>query len=207
MDKKGKMLTAGGIFFLANALLTGCDSSVDTGRQPSSSGRQGDWESDNAMAARSAGVITEVREVAPNEYRIVKEYPSNVVGVIAQKLDGSLEVISSEKLKDLLAHSGESPPFGLGAVLAGGLVGYMMGKNTGLSQSVYADQSLYLQSLSNRELIDKRRKEQEQYAGRTGGYRGGYHVYPGTGRPPETAGARKTGFFSRFASLFHSSGS
>jgi hypothetical protein len=210
MDKKGRMLTVGGIFFLANGLMAGCDPSVDKGPQPSSSGRQGDWESDNAVMSRSTGVITEVQEVAPGQYRIVKEYPSNVTGVISQKLDGSLEVISPEKLNDLLQHSGESSPYGLGAVLAGGLVGYMMGKNTGLNQSVYANQDLYRQSLTNRELIDQRRKEQEQQYGGRSGYRGGINMNRPVGRPDpsgQTVGTRKTGFFSRFASHFHGLGS
>ena len=203
MDKKGRMLTAGGIFFLANALLAGCDSSTDG--QPTASGRQGDWGSDNAVADRAAGVMTEVREVAPGQYRIMKEYPSTVTGVVAQKMDGSLEIIPAEKVQTLMQGASGGDGFALGAVLAGGLAGYMVGKNTAPSPTVYADQDLYRQSLANRELIDKRRQEREQYTGGSG-YRSGGRVYSGSARPgaPHEAGTvRKTGFFSRFASVFH----
>ncbi len=207
MEKKGRMLTAGGIFFLANALLAGCDSPGD-GTGPTG---QGDWGSQNAMAERSTGVICEVAEVTPGQYRIVKEYPSNVVGVVAQKLDGSLEIVSEARLRELFDSPTEGSGYGLGGVLAGGLVGYLMGRNSGPNPSVYANDQLFRQSLQNRELIDRRRKEEAQYAARSGGRVGsGLRFYTGTGRPPgpqqQATATRKTGFFSRFTSGLHATG-
>jgi hypothetical protein len=208
MDKKGRMLTAGGIFFLANALLAGCDSPGDGSGV--TGGSQGDWGSENAMAERSTGVICEVAEVAPGRFRIVKEYPSNVVGVVAQRLDGSLEVVSEARLRELFDSPTEGSGYGLGGVLAGGLVGYLMGRNTGPNPSVYASQELYRQSVQNREVVDKRRREEEQYAARTGTRQSGLRFYTGSGRPPaaqkQTVGGRTTGFFSHFTSSFHVTG-
>ena len=202
MDRDNKMLTIGGIFFLANTLLLGCDTSTDTDIQKPPQ-QQSDWESSNTMAQRKAGVITEVKEVSPGEYRIINEYPSTTTGVVVQKLDGSQEIIPQEKVRSLVEGTRSTTGFGLGTVLASGLLGYMMGKNTSVSPLVYANENIYKQRFRNRELIDERKKEEEkQYAGRTGVYRGWTNWWFGrsshTSKSSSSSG-KKTGFFSGFS--------
>lgn len=195
-EKAGRLM-AGGIFFLANALLTGCD-------QPAPAPKSGQYEEgENVMARKDAGVMTELQEVAPGQYRIIREYPSSRTGVVVNKLDGTKEDMPYDKVQNTMQNAGNEGGFGLGTVLASGLLGYMMGKNTSLNPYVYRDSNLYSQSLANREVLTERIREEErrngQWNARSYWYgRSGYtRVGPGTAVATSAAPAGKTGFFSR----------
>ena len=164
------------------------------------------------MVQRQSGVMTMVEEIAPGDFRIVKEYPSKTTGVVVKHLDGTQEVIPEEKVPAVMEQAKTEKGMGLGSVLTAGLMGYMMGRNSSLSPYAYKDDNLYKQSLLNRELIYKQHEEEDRRRGYTGGYWSGGRYY-GSSRPaagdnigrPAT-GAAKTGFFSRLGSSFRSLG-
>jgi hypothetical protein len=111
----------------------------------------------------------------------------------------------------LLEQERSEKGMGLGSVLSAGLLGYMMGRNSSLSPYVYKDDNLYKQSLMNRELIYKQQEEQDKRRGYSGYWAGGRY-YSSTRNPAidtvqrGATGSTKSGFFSRLASSFRSSG-
>lgn len=198
-QKAGRIM-AGGIFFLANSLLVSCD-------EPVTSPTPGQYdEGGNVMARKDAGVMTELQEVSPGQYRIIKEYPSSRTGVIVNKLDGTKEDMPYDKVQSSMQNAGHEGGFGMGTVLASGLLGYMMGKTTSLNPYVYRDNNLYSQSLANRDVLTERIREEErrdsQWNARSYWYgRGGYtRPMSGTSVSPSSPQAGKTGFFSRMMS-------
>lgn len=197
-EKAGRIM-AGGIFFLANTLLAGCD-------QPAPAPKTGQYEEgENVMARKDAGVMTELQEVSPGQYRITREYPSSRTGVVVNKLDGTREDMPYEKVQSCMQNAGREGGFGVGTVLASGLLGYMMGMTTNLNPYVYRDNSLYSQSLANREVLAERIREEErkgnQWNARSYWYgRSGYTRAPGPTVSSSSAPAGKTGFFSRMMS-------
>lgn len=194
-EKAGRLM-AGGIFFLANALLAGCD-------EPPPAPKAGQYEEgENVMARKDAGVMTELQEISPGEYRIAREYPSSRTGVVVNKMDGTKEDMPYDKVQNCMQNAGHEGGFGVGTVLASGLLGYMMGKNTSLNPYVYRDSNLYNQSLANREVLTERIREEERRSGqwnsRSYWYgRSGYTRAPGSTVSSSSARTGKTGFFSR----------
>lgn len=197
----------GGIFFLANSLLIGCESADDVtlGTPGSYSGDSG-----NVTAQRQSGVMTMIEEVGSGDFRIVKEYPSKVTGVVVKKLDGTEETIPEEKISPVMDQAKNEKGMGVGSVLAAGLVGYLMGRNSSLGPYVYKDDSLYQQSLVNRQLLYKQQEEEDKRRGYSGYWSGGryysYHGRYGDQHGRSSTGAAKTGFFSRLSSSFRSLG-
>ncbi len=184
---------------MANTLLAGCD-------QPAPAPKTGQYEEgENVMARKDAGVMTELQEVSPGQYRITREYPSSRTGVVVNKLDGTREDMPYEKVQSCMQNAGREGGFGVGTVLASGLLGYMMGMTTNLNPYVYRDNSLYSQSLANREVLAERIREEErkgnQWNARSYWYgRSGYTRAPGPTVSSSSAPAGKTGFFSRMMS-------
>jgi hypothetical protein len=205
----------GGIFFLANTLLIGCESEAPP-KLYKNPGSYSEREIENTMASKPAGIMTELEQVGPKEYRISKENPSSTTGVIVHKMDGSQEVIPQDRISSLMDQSGNDGGYGMGTVLASGLLGYMMGRNAGLNPYVYKDDTLFFQSIANRELIERRIKEEEKqrpgwsgrsyYFGSGRRYDGGDHSLR-TSSGSITSGTTKSGFFSRFTSSIRSFGS
>jgi hypothetical protein len=208
-----KKIVVGGVFFLAQTLLSGCDSGPEP-KAIKNPGTHAEWEIENDMADKPAGVMTEVAEVAPESFRIVNEYPSRTTGVVVSRLNGLRETIPAENIEALMGPPGQQPGgYGLGSVLASGLAGYMMGRNTSLNPAVYRNSDLYAQSLANRELIERRLKEEEDkrpgWSGRSYyyGYGGRYDGRDHTLRNPDGSTrtvAARTGFFTRFTSSMRS---
>jgi hypothetical protein len=198
-QKAGRIM-AGGIFFLANSLLAGCDEA------PTPSGPQQYEEGENVMARKDAGVMTELQEVSPGQYRIIKEYPSSRTGVVVNKLDGTREDMPYDKVQSSMENAGREGGFGVGTVLASGLLGYMMGKTTSLNPYVYRDNNLYSQSLANRDVLTERIREEErrnsQWNARSYWYgRSGFsRPMSGTSVSRSSPQAGRTGFFSRMMS-------
>jgi hypothetical protein len=202
----GKVMI-GGIFFLANSLIIGCDSADD----PLSQSRTRSFGDDagSQAAYQQNGVMTMVEEVTPGDFRIEKEYPSKTTGVVVKRLNGTQEIIPEEKLPAIMNQEKTEKGMGLGSVLAAGLVGYMMGKNSALSPYVYKDDNLYKQSLANRQLLYQKQEEEDKRRGYTGGYWSGGR-YHNPSRPADggqqvgrtSTGSAKTGFFSRLGSSF-----
>jgi hypothetical protein len=211
-SKTSRKILVGGVFFLAHTLLAGCDEAPEP-RALKNPGSYAEWEIENDMADKPAGVMTEVEEVAPNHFRITNEYPSRATGVIVNRLNGTRETIPAERVESVIGPPGQPQGFGLGPVLASGLMGYMMGRNTSLNPAVYKNHDLYSQSLANRELVERRIREEETrrpgWSGRSYYFGSGrrYDNRDHTLRSPDGAihTARvKTGFFSRFSSSMSS---
>lgn len=212
-SKASKKIIVGGVFFLAQTLLAGCDQGPEP-KVLKNPGTYAEWEIENDMANKPAGVMTEVEEIASNSYRIVNEYPSRTTGVVINRMSGLRETIPAENIEPVIGPPGQQQQgFGLGPVLASGLIGYMMGRNTSLNPSVYKNSDLYSQSLANRELIERRIREEEEkrpgWSGRS--YYYGYgqrydsrdHTLRHTDGSVRTAKSN-TGFFSRFTSSMQS---
>jgi hypothetical protein len=215
---KNKRIAMGGIFFLAQLLLAGCDSEPEPIAYKNA-GQYPDWEIENSMVQKPAGVMTELGEFSPNSFRIVREYPSSTTGVVINRLNGSKEVVPQDRLEGIMAgSSSDSNIYSLGTVLTGGLLGYMMGRGAGLSPHVYQNQDLYIQSLANRSLIENRIKEEEEkrtgwsgrsyYFGTGGRYDGRDHYLKSSSRTSlvTRSASGTTGFFSHFSSGKGSSG-
>ncbi len=203
---------AGGVFFLANMLLVSCDSDSPS-RVYKNPGSYKEQDIERSMAEKPAGVMTELEQVGPKEYRISKEYPSSTTGVIVHKTDGTQEIIPQERLSGLMEQSASDGGFGVGSVLTSGLLGYMMGRNTAMNPFMYKDQGLFHQSMANRALVEQRIREEEErrpgWSGRSYYFGGGrrydgkdYSLRTTSGRL--TSGTAKTGFFSRFTSSMRS---
>lgn len=208
-----KKIIVGGVFFLAQTLLAGCD----LGPEPKAlknPGTYADWDIENDMADKPAGVMTEVEEIAPDSFRIVNEYPSRTTGVVVNRMNGRRETIPADNIESVIGPPGQQQTgFSLGPVLASGLLGYMMGRNTSLNPAVYRNNELYAQSFANRELIERRIKEEEGkrpgWSGRSYyyGYGRRYDNQDHTLRKPDGSmqtSKAKTGFFSRFSSSMRS---
>jgi hypothetical protein len=211
--KASRKIIVGGVFFLAQTLLAGCDQGPEP-KALKNPGTYAEWEVENDMADKPAGVMTEVEEIAPDSFRIVNEYPSRTTGVVVNRMNGLRETIPAENIESVIGPTGQQQQgFGLGPVLASGLMGYMMGRNTSLNPGVYKNNDLYSQSLASRELIEQRIREEEEkrpgWSGRS--YYYGYgrrydnrdHTLRTTDGSVRTAKA-KTGFFSRFTSSMRS---
>jgi len=198
----------GGIFFLANSLILGCDSADDAAMQ--STTRSFGDDAGSHTAYQRSGVMTMVEEVSPGDFRIEKEYPSGTTGVVVRHLDGRKEIIPEEKIPAVMEQEKNEKGMGLGSVLAAGMVGYMMGKNSALGPSVYKDDNLYRQSLANRQLFYLEQEKEDKRRGFTGGYWSGGRYY-NPSRPAggggqhvgqTSTGSAKTGFFSRLGNSF-----
>lgn len=201
----GKIII-GGIFFLAHGLIIGCDTADD---QTLQGGTRSFGDDATSQAAYQQGVMTMVEEVAPGDYRIEQEYPSKQTGVVVKHLNGAKEIIPEEKIPSILEQEKTEKGMGLGSVLAAGLLGYMMGKNSQLSPYIYKNENLYRQSLANRQLLYMQQEEEDKRRGYTGGYWSGGRYYnpsrPSSGGRAfgrSSTGAAKTGFFSRLGSGF-----
>jgi hypothetical protein len=212
MDKKVTgWVIVGGIFFLANILLERCGQEPDTSMPSNQSSTFSGTELENVMAQRSMGVMTMVQEVGPDDYKIVKEYPSRTTGVVVTKMAGSKQIIPEDKVAGVMDQAKSEKGFGLGTVLSAGLLGYMMGHNSSLSPYAYKDDSLYKQSLVNRDLIYRQQEEEDKRRGYSGYWNGGRYYSSSRTSPVNSvkstsSGSTKTGFFSRLASSFRSSG-
>jgi hypothetical protein len=203
----GKIII-GGIFFLANSLIIGCDSADD---QAVTGGTRSFGDDSGSHASyRQSGVMTMIEETSPGEYRIEKEYPSRQTGVVVKHLNGTREVIPEEKIPTIMDQEKTETGMGLGSVLGAGLVGYMMGKNSALSPYVYKDENLYRQSLVNRQLLYREQEEEDKRRGYTGYWSGGRYYSSSrssSGRQQvgrSGTGSAKRGFFSRLGGGFRS---
>ena len=64
------------------------------------------YEDSNVMAVKDAGVMTELQEIAPDEYRIVNEYPSSRTGVVVNRLNGTKENMTEEQVQNATCKGG-----------------------------------------------------------------------------------------------------
>jgi hypothetical protein len=92
------------------------------------------------------GVITEVEEVSPNQFKITDEQvvtEKDSSKVIAHYLDGEVDTMSIEEVK--VIEESDQRRRGLSPILYGGFIGYYMGRSSRVapSPSVYKDQSTY----------------------------------------------------------------
>ena len=207
MDLKNhkNRIIVGGIFFLAHTLLTGCDNGDDKTSQRGASRQFDEPEVENVMNLKKVGVMTELQETAPNEYRIQREYPSNVTGVVIRRRDGSQEIVPEETVQSLVDNPQTDRMRGVSTALSAGLLGYMMGKTTSLNPRYYANDALFNQSMTNKNLIDERKRENERGPSFRSYWFGSGRYYSGPSQRPVGVGkatAGRTGFFSRLSSGF-----
>lgn len=162
-----KTASVGGIFFLANALLTtsGCSPELKDCPQQFTN---------TATPLQKYGVITEIQEVEKGQFKIVNEVPSKCTGVMVTHIDGSVETIPQQQAEMMARDAPNDFGLGLGTVLASGLFGYMLGRTSFISSHVYANDSIYRQTLANKAVITRKtgRDDSPQYSFGSGGYGG-----------------------------------
>jgi hypothetical protein len=189
VDKRVKTASVGGIFFLANALLTTYGCSPELKDCPPQFANTG-------AAHQKYGVVTDVQEVEPGQFKIINEYPSKCTGVMVTHINGSVEIIPQQKAEAMVREAPNDFGLGLGTVLASGMLGYMLGRTTYLSPLAYANDGIYRQALARKPIIGKRLgRDESEYSGgggTSGGRYGGRASYGTTG-----SGTKKGGFFSR----------
>ncbi|MBF0553178.1 MAG: hypothetical protein HQK96_01330 [Nitrospirae bacterium] len=171
MYRKIKTASVGGIFFLANALLTTSGCSPELKDCPPQF-------ANTATPLQKYGVITEVQEVEQGQFKIVSEVPSKCSGVMVTHIDGAVEIIPQQQAETMIRDAPNDFGLGLGTVLASGLFGYMLGRTYFISSHVYANDSIYRQTLANKAIITRKtgRDDSPQYSlggGRYGGLHGG----------------------------------
>ncbi|MBF0516948.1 MAG: hypothetical protein HQK97_07505 [Nitrospirae bacterium] len=196
MRKKIKTASVGGIFFLANALLTASGCSPELKDCPTQFANSG-------AALQKYGVITEVQEIEQGQFKIVREFPSKCSGVMVTHIDGSVETIPQQQAQMLVKDAHDDFGLGLGTVLASGLFGYMLGRTPFISSHVYANEAIYRQTLAQKEIIARKTGRNDSsdlsFAGSSGGNING-SVSGGRygGRPLYgSVGTGKSGFFAR----------
>jgi hypothetical protein len=82
---------AGGLAAVVLATFSGCEQ------------RSGGGDAAFSEASQKQGAFVVVQEVAPNEYKIVDEYPSSTTRVILKDMNGNERILSQEELDKLIA--------------------------------------------------------------------------------------------------------
>lgn len=85
----------GGMGAIVMAALTGCG---DSGLPPQQPAQENTFQT----AAQKQGAFVVIQEVAPKEYKIVDEYPSDETRVILKTLDGKEKILSQQELDALI---------------------------------------------------------------------------------------------------------
>jgi len=101
------------------------------------------------------GIVTEVEEVQPNEFKIIDEVAVEDTSdskVIAHYLGGKIDTIPMQEVRNQQSHTGSHyHSSGMGNILMGGLMGYYLGRSLSspIMASSYRDQSTYSRVSSN----------------------------------------------------------
>ncbi|MBF0457676.1 MAG: hypothetical protein HQK99_07255 [Nitrospirae bacterium] len=195
MYKKIKTASVGGIFFIANALLATSGCSPELKDCPPQF-------ANTATPLQKYGVLTEVQEVERGQFKIVSEVPCKCSGVMVTHIDGSVEIIPQQRAETMAREAPNDFGLGLDTVLASGLFGYMLGRTSFISSHVYANDSIYRQTLAKKDIITQKTGRDDipsvslgggaSKGGRYGGRYGGRESYGTAG-----TSVKRGGFFSR----------
>ncbi len=126
IKKAADYSVVGGMGAVVMAALAGCG---DSGLPP----QQAPQENTFQTASQRQGAFVVIQEVAPKQYKIVDEYPSDETRVILKTLDGKEKILSKEELDALIKEEAKKIDEGTsrltsGEQLSGGMGGMGLGE-------------------------------------------------------------------------------
>ncbi|MBC8085111.1 MAG: hypothetical protein H7Z21_18085 [Hymenobacter sp.] len=161
---------------------------------------EGDWSSGNGDSY-SEGVITEMTEVQPGQWKITAERPAGKeqVAAVLKHFDGKVDTLQGQALqKQMQDYSRANPEnraggTGMMDILMWGGIGYMAGRFLTPNVGAYANQGLVQQNNGWRSRVAQERGQGRGFFGR--GFTGG-RTSPTGGVQASQSVTRSTGFGS-----------
>jgi hypothetical protein len=171
--------------------LAGCNSA---GNNTSGADTASDWSTSSGNL--SQGVITEMTETSPNNWKITDEKPAGAgqVAAILKHYDGKIDTLTGEPLQRAMNEYATVNPtntnrFGMMDVLMWSGIGYMAGRMMSPNPAYYANNSILNRTSGWRNNIYR---ERERSGGRAGYYGNGAY----RNRTITTAPRGRSGYFS-----------
>ncbi len=154
----------------------------------------GDWSDGNSY---SEGVVTEMTEVQPGEWKITAERPAGKeeVAAILKHFDGKVDTLQGQALqRQMQDYSRANPENRMGGtgmmdILMWGGIGYMAGRFLTPNVGAYANPGLMQQNTGWRSRVAQERSQGRGFFGR--GFSGSRNS---TGIQPSSTVSRATGF-------------
>ncbi|GAB3226448.1 hypothetical protein GCM10027346_08730 [Hymenobacter seoulensis] len=158
---------------------------------------EGDWGSGDSY---SEGVITEMTEVKPGEWKITAERPAGKeeVAAIMHHFDGKVDTLQGQALqKQMQDYSRVNPEnraggTGMMDILMWGGIGYMAGRFLTPNVGAYANPGIIQQNNGWRGRVANERDRGRGFFGR--GFTGSRNSAASTGIRPSTTVTRSTGY-------------
>ena len=176
--------------------LPACSGSSDS----ETTAAEGDWSGGNG-GSYSDGVITEMTEVQPGQWKITAERPAGKeqVAAVLKHFDGKVDTLQGQALqKQMQDYSRANPEnraggTGMMDILMWGGIGYMAGRFLTPNVGAYANPGLVQQNNGWRSRVAQERGQGRGFFGR--GFAGG-RTSPTAGIQPSSSVTRSTGFGS-----------
>lgn len=158
---------------------------------------EGDWGSGDSY---SEGVITEMTEVKPGEWKITAERPAGKeeVAAVLKHFDGKVDTLQGQALqRQMQDYSRQNPENRVGGtgmmdILMWGGIGYMAGRFLTPNVGAYANPGLVQQNTGWRGRVAQERDQGRGFFGR--GFTGNRTAASSTGIRPSTSVTRSTGY-------------
>ncbi|HEX8429167.1 hypothetical protein [Hymenobacter sp.] len=161
---------------------------------------EGDWTSGNDTSdSYSEGVITEMTEVQPGQWKITAERPAGKeqVAAVLKHFDGKVDTLQGQALQKQMQDYSRTYPenrangTGMMDILMWGGIGYMAGRFLTPNVGAYANPGLVQQNNGWRSRVAQERGRGRGFFGR--GFAGS-RTSPSAGIRPSTSVTRTTGF-------------
>ncbi|PSR54536.1 hypothetical protein AHMF7605_13955 [Adhaeribacter arboris] len=150
--------------------LASCNSSSNNTAEDTASS---DWST--GASNLSQGVITEMTETSPNNWKVTDERPAGAgqVAAILKHYDGKIDTLTGEPLQRAMneyasVHPNNTNRFGMMDVLMWSGIGYMAGRMLSPNPAYYANSSIFNRTSGWRNSV----YQQRQQSGGRGGYYG-----------------------------------
>lgn len=158
---------------------------------------EGDWGSGDSY---SEGVVTEMTEVKPGEWKITAERPAGKeeVAAVLKHFDGKVDTLQGQALqRQMQDYSRQNPENRVGGtsmmdILMWGGIGYMAGRFLTPNVGAYANPGLVQQNTAWRGRVAQERDQGRGFFGR--GFTGSRNAASSTGIRPSTSVTRSTGY-------------
>jgi hypothetical protein len=163
---------------------------------------EGDWRSGNGNSTSdsySEGVITEMTEVQPGEWKITAERPAGKeqVAAVLKHFDGKVDTLQGQALQRQMQDYSRTYPenrvggTGMMDILMWGGIGYMAGRFLTPNLGAYSNPGLVQQNNGWRSRVAQERGQGRGFFGR--GFTGS-RTSPSAGIRPSSSVTRSTGF-------------
>lgn len=186
-----------------NVLLVAAAASLGLGLPACSSGTEsdstanGEWSDGDSY---SEGVVTEMTEVKPGEWKITAEKPAGKeeVAAILKHFDGKVDTLQGQALQQQMQNYSRQNPenhvgrTGMMDVLMWSGIGYMAGRFLTPQPAYYANPGVVQQNTGWRGRVAQERDQGRGFFGR--GFTGSRTSPTGSGIRPSTTVTRSTGY-------------